>query len=244
METDTIHIILAKTNNCRNNGAYVICDIRINKMVLASKQNDLTDRQQKTTHNPLVTNTIMDTHTLFKILHELRCSENFRNGMAQKVRLDRQLKSGHDDDDDNCRYVEALMLVQSNTVLPIDYNWTMRVLNVALGRVILEDCYSWLSTLGGAFSALGEDFNEFSIKAGLLAAEKQFKLALLLGDQRLLAKCYLFVSLSLCQLGKKRQCVRHLKNVVIPYLNSLPKIDNVLKNMYLHILFRLKNPFK
>lgn len=58
--------------------------------------------------------------------------------------------------------------------------------------------FSWLSTLGGAFSALGDYFEDRAEIAGKISIH-QMRLALRLGDPTLISRCKLFFSISLMQ---------------------------------------------
>jgi adenylate cyclase class IV len=62
----------------------------------------------------------------------------------------------------------------------------------------LEDALHWLSTLGGAFSNLGEHDQAFAKRAGE-NAQKQLIVATKFGDPMVVAKCWLFVAMSLMQ---------------------------------------------
>ncbi len=62
----------------------------------------------------------------------------------------------------------------------------------------LEDALHWLSTLGGAFSNLGEHNKMFAKRAGENAT-KQLIVAQKFGDKLVIAKCWLFVAMSLMQ---------------------------------------------
>lgn len=62
----------------------------------------------------------------------------------------------------------------------------------------LNYALSWLSTLGGAFSALGDYFANCAEVAGKISYQ-QLKLALRMNDQNTVARCRLYFSLSLIQ---------------------------------------------
>ena len=70
-----------------------------------------------------------------------------------------------------------------------------------------EDALHWLSTLGGAYSNLGEHSAEFAVKAGQNAL-KQLVVGQQCGDLVTVIKCHLFLSHSLAQQGRLRQAVR------------------------------------
>lgn len=62
----------------------------------------------------------------------------------------------------------------------------------------VDHALSWFSTLGGAFSALGDYFTNCAEIAGKISVN-QLRLALRLGDPLVAARCRLYFSLSLIQ---------------------------------------------
>ncbi|XP_047344802.1 uncharacterized protein LOC124947125 isoform X2 [Vespa velutina] len=80
----------------------------------------------------------------------------------------------------------------------LDYKWNERITKIILETRELDYAMSWLSTLGGAFSALGEEFQHCAQMAGKISV-KQFQLALHLGNPLLVARCKLYAALSLIQ---------------------------------------------
>ncbi|KAF3427383.1 hypothetical protein E2986_09426 [Frieseomelitta varia] len=98
-----------------------------------------------------------------------------------------------------------------------------RITQMAIERREVDHTMSWLSTLGGAFSALGEEFQHcisclndlyynvssafkcsFSTQAEMAGkiSIKQFELALRVRDPFLIARCKLYTALSLIQQGQ------------------------------------------
>lgn len=65
-------------------------------------------------------------------------------------------------------------------------------------RCELDHALSWLSTLGGAFSALGDYFDACAKMAGKISVH-QLQLALRLNDPNIVTRCRLYFSLSLIQ---------------------------------------------
>lgn len=65
-------------------------------------------------------------------------------------------------------------------------------------RCELDHALSWLSTLGGAFSALGDYFSNCALIAGKISVH-QLQLALRLDDPTIVTRCRLYFSLSLIQ---------------------------------------------
>ncbi|XP_055326541.1 uncharacterized protein F58A4.6 [Sitodiplosis mosellana] len=83
----------------------------------------------------------------------------------------------------------------------IDYAWCRRAFRITWEKVEIENLMSWLSTLGGAFSALGDSFEKCAEKAGRIS-EYQLKLASKSGDPSIIARCKLYYSISLIQKGR------------------------------------------
>ncbi|XP_066255601.1 uncharacterized protein F58A4.6 [Euwallacea similis] len=95
---------------------------------------------------------------------------------------------------------DILLLVPTKRDL-IDYNWNERMYELARERCEIDHAFSWLSTLGGAFSALGDYFAKCADTAGKISFH-QLKLAFRIGDPNMQARCRLYLALSLIQ--KKR----------------------------------------
>ncbi|CAD6208985.1 GSCOCG00010797001-RA-CDS [Cotesia congregata] len=83
----------------------------------------------------------------------------------------------------------------------LDYIWNEIITSMVLERREISYAMSWLSTLGGAFSAMGDQFCHCAKIAGKISIH-QFKLAMRLGDPSVIACCKLYVCLSLIQQEK------------------------------------------
>ncbi|KAK3927070.1 hypothetical protein KUF71_015376 [Frankliniella fusca] len=83
----------------------------------------------------------------------------------------------------------------------IDHMWCERISHLVMERAELDNAMSWLSTLGGAYSALGDHFSHCADMAGRISLQ-QFQLALRLGDPSTVARCKLYIALSLIQKNK------------------------------------------
>ncbi|XP_040566592.1 uncharacterized protein F58A4.6 isoform X2 [Lepeophtheirus salmonis] len=91
------------------------------------------------------------------------------------------------------------------------YRLTAGVLHRAID---MEHALYWLSSLGGAFSNLGEHSSNWAVRAGENALQ-QMKLVSLLEDPSLVSKCQLYLALSLIQrneLCKARQILLSVYN--------------------------------
>lgn len=91
-------------------------------------------------------------------------SPNFRN-----------LVNEDDDSDDRFNFNMTL----------IDHSWSKKILELVGNKAKLMESFSWLSTLGGGFSALGERDAKFSARAGALSLGQQLHLAELLDVSKL-----------------------------------------------------------
>lgn len=100
----------------------------------------------------------------------------------------------------------------------------------------IDHMMSWLSTLGGAFSALGDYFSASAEIAGKISMH-QMKLACRMGDPFLLSRCYLYSSISLIQKGRFKLARRILET---HYKFATEKNDTRLVKMCLGIWSKLQ----
>ncbi|KAL5016910.1 hypothetical protein ScPMuIL_006499 [Solemya velum] len=91
----------------------------------------------------------------------------------------------------------------------IDYSWCYRMEGQAAKQMLLEEAMACMSTLGGAYSALGNYFQEYAKEAGRISL-KQMKIAMEIGDPSLAARCKVFLAQSFMQCGHFRIC----KNII------------------------------
>ncbi|XP_076231539.1 uncharacterized protein F58A4.6 [Calliopsis andreniformis] len=122
----------------------------------------------------------------------------------------------------------------------LDYKWNERMTQMAMERREVDHAMSWLSTLGGAFSALGDNFQHCAEIAGKISV-KQFELALRLGDPLLVARCKLYAALSLIQQGHFKMPKKIIRNV---YTFSITQNDVRLQNMCRGIWAKLQYCYK
>ncbi|XP_005102475.1 uncharacterized protein LOC101850969 [Aplysia californica] len=120
----------------------------------------------------------------------------------------------------------------------IDFPWCDRILCLLNKHITLEEGFAWLSTLGGAHSALGEVFSQHAEQAGKIS-KKQLKVAMLLGNEQMIARCFVFWSWSLMQRGELRRCRRCIRNVW-RYCKRLRCRDHILENMCKAVWSRLQ----
>lgn len=94
-----------------------------------------------------------------------------------------------------------LIIVDDEFLFPVDYKIASLCNSMLLECQHLDSAMSWLSTLGGAFSALGDYDMKFAEFAGE-TSRKQMKIAIRLQNPDLIARCWLYFALSLIQKAK------------------------------------------
>ncbi|XP_076040385.1 uncharacterized protein LOC143024890 isoform X4 [Oratosquilla oratoria] len=153
---------------------------------------------------------------------------------------------------DQCRkyiqyneYCPSVLQICLHDSIPhvIDYAWGYRIQNSILQRQHLDTLMSWLSTLGGACSALGDYNRIFAERAGAIS-QRQLQIAASLGDPLLVARCRLYTAISLIQQRKYKtsaQVIRH----IFAWAQNLPDDlkDQRLINMCHGIWTKLQHEF-
>jgi len=107
----------------------------------------------------------------------------------------------------------------------IDYKSCNMAFFKVWDQVELEDALHWLSTLGGAYSNLGDHSMDFAIKAGKNAI-KQMTIALRSPDPLVIYKCWLFVAMSLMQQKQLKK-----SKAIIQRVHQQVKSDHDDKNL-------------
>ncbi|XP_028043311.1 uncharacterized protein F58A4.6 [Bombyx mandarina] len=102
----------------------------------------------------------------------------------------------------------------------IDYAWNERIVRLVWMRLEIENAFSWLSTLGGAYSALGDYFEDCAEEAGRISI-RQYKLSKMLGDESLAARSRLYSALSYSQKGHL-----HLSRHIVRNVAEFARITN------------------
>lgn len=82
----------------------------------------------------------------------------------------------------------------------LDKRWCGMLHQSVQERIQLDVSMSWLSTLGGACSALGDYSPDWASKAALISSQ-QMKLAVRIGDPHVLARCRLYAAIAFIQKG-------------------------------------------
>ncbi|XP_018407137.1 PREDICTED: uncharacterized protein F58A4.6 [Cyphomyrmex costatus] len=122
----------------------------------------------------------------------------------------------------------------------LDYKWSEKLMQMVAERQEVDHAMSWLSTLGGAFSALGEEFEHCAKMAGKISV-KQFELAMRLDNPLLVARCRLYAALSFIQRGNfitPKYMIRKIYNF------ALKEKDVRLQNMCRGVWAKLRYSYK
>ncbi|XP_043661407.1 uncharacterized protein F58A4.6 [Drosophila teissieri] len=124
----------------------------------------------------------------------------------------------------------------------IDYRFADMLAHTLWEHIEVEHLMSWLSTLGGGFSALGEQFERCAETAGKISLQ-QLKIGLRLGDPFLQARCKLYFSISLIQRGQLRTA-KHLIRKQYDFARRNVEKDVRLMRMCLGIWQRLSYEYE
>lgn len=120
----------------------------------------------------------------------------------------------------------------------IDYKWNRILLHTLWEHIEVEYLMSWLSTLGGGYSALGEQFSKCAEVAGKISL-RQFNIGLRLGDPFLQARCKLYYSISLIQTGQLRKA-KYIIREQYKFARKQKEFDGRLVKMCHGIWLRLQ----
>lgn len=128
---------------------------------------------------------------------------------------------------------------------PLDYKSCRLVSQQLWQEIETEDALNWLSTLGGAYSNLGEHSEDFARQAGD-NAKKQMQVILrsqqLHKSPSVILRCWLFLAMSAMQQGRLKDSRKILQSVYQTSKTGLTPADRDVKieKMCLGIWSRLK----
>lgn len=171
--------------------------------------------------------------SFYRISFLQKCNMLFKNEFAQ---------SSNSMKNENSNRI-IIWELDDNICQIIDTSWCHRMNHCALERQHLDYLMSWLSTLGGACSALGDYSPGFALKAGAISV-KQMELAIQLGDPTLIARCRLYASISFIQQNKYKMAVKIIKDVY-GWVKSLPEscVDQRILRMCQGIWTKLRHEY-
>ncbi|CAD7087612.1 unnamed protein product [Hermetia illucens] len=125
---------------------------------------------------------------------------------------------------------------------PLDYIGNEITSRTIWEKVEIENMMSWLSTLGGGFSALGDSFVNCAEIARKISL-KQLALGIRIGDPFIQVRCKLFYSISLIQTGKLR-LARHIIESQYKFAVKYAEYDARLVKMCQGIWLKLQYEHK
>ncbi|XP_049839262.1 uncharacterized protein LOC126284401 [Schistocerca gregaria] len=181
----------------------------------------------------------LDGYVLSALTASLIYSKIYRKKFTEKCSLyvEDRLKQSH---------VKSPLCVIVNLIPAkrelLDYRWNDRMITLATEKRELENAMYWLSTLGGAFSALGDEFQHCAVMAGRISVG-QLWLALRLGDALTVARCKLFLALSLMQQGRLR-AARQLVLLQYVVAKSVKEVDPRLSRMCQGVWAKLRYAYQ
>lgn len=118
--------------------------------------------------------------------------------------------------------------------------WSWRIMLLILKKQSLEETMAWLSTLGGAYSAMGDYYTRCAEIAGKISIQ-QLQVALQTGDPISIAKCRVYIAISLMQRGRLKDAEKIIRS---QWLVGKRSGNNQLKNMCLGVWSRLSHLVK
>ena len=154
----------------------------------------------KKTGKPKLKAVHIETEGLFFVafLRELQNSLVYRLSVLEQWTCVWQNKFVKTSSTDNRAGVVVQVRVHHRLPHVLDYAWGERMCQCVVERQQLDIMMSWLSTLGGACSALGDQLADFAERAGAISV-KQLEIALRLGDPNMASRCKLYAAISLIQ---------------------------------------------
>jgi len=160
---------------------------------------------------------------------------------TQTIHSSDKLNDRTDGIDQKTDSIDLLIKLKSmDHYLAIDTNWNKRILNLVVIRFKVEDSLSWLSTLGGAYSSLGEYDINCAVKAGQISVS-QLRLAAISGDPNLMARCGIYMAYSMCQQNRRPEAIKMIKRSLYPFISKIKNCDKIVLSMYSSLCYRIKN---
>lgn len=97
--------------------------------------------------NVILTETYINSDgiNLHYFLNELKVSQNYRKIVKRNVKLKKGL----------------VIEIKPPKKEILDYEWNYKILQLVFFAAEFDNIFSWMSTLGGAFSSLGDQFSHF-----------------------------------------------------------------------------------
>lgn len=157
---------------------------------------------------------------------------------AYRIVFSSNLQAYFSSNESHCNHAQItltkLYVVVDESAHCIDRMWNRRLLYQIRLKMELWESMAWMSTLGGAYSCLGEHDTYFASKAGAMS-KTQMQLSSVVGDPNLVVRCAIYKVYSFCQLNQRKKARSFLKDHIFPFLSQMifnKCCDNIVKNMY------------
>jgi len=154
----------------------------------------------------------MDGFLFSCFVRELKCSEVFRRSVIKRFmdcyneKRSRCMLVNSSCHLECLHHFQVVVRLRWPEDVMFDYAWIGRMERLANERLELENLMAWLSTLGGAYSALGDDYIQCAETAGKISMH-QLKIAIKLCDPITSAKCKVYFAISLLQQGYLKESI-------------------------------------
>ncbi|XP_042234293.1 uncharacterized protein LOC121874260 isoform X2 [Homarus americanus] len=139
-------------------------------------------------------------------LKELKISNIYRLSVYQQWLLKFKQKYSLDMINEHKEHLIIRWTLEDSMPYIIDYEWCNIMKRSVQEKQHLNTIMSWLSTLGGACSALGDYSAQFAERAGTISLQ-QLDIAFRLGDPLIVSRCRLYAAISLIQQHKFKVCL-------------------------------------
>ncbi|XP_014290269.1 uncharacterized protein F58A4.6 [Halyomorpha halys] len=177
---------------------------------------------------------IMDSYLASLFYYVIKSSVSYRTLLANLIL---KKKNNHASSNKVNRILVCVSIIHPKKEM-IDYKGNRMFEISCLERRELDHAMAWLSTLGGAFSALGDSIENCATIAGKISV-RQLQIAIRLGDPYLAARCKLYMALSLIQ-KHRFKLAKTIIEAQYLFASQGPIIDYRLKSMCLGIWAKLK----
>ncbi|XP_061193065.1 uncharacterized protein LOC133201282 [Saccostrea echinata] len=200
--------------------------------------------RSKQTYNFFLTALKLDAHLASCLIFEFKLFPQFRerlfrffkknyNSQHTIVNFNEQDMEAHTTTiKEQNKYVIFDYVVEVYPVYPkqkVDYAWSYRLGAQMVRRMLLEEAFAWFSTLGGAYSSLGDCFPRFAEEAGRIAM-KQLRIAEEEENPILECKAKLFFAQSLMQRGYTAESQRIIRAQTV-FAKRMIEVDSKLLTM-------------
>ncbi|XP_050443206.1 uncharacterized protein LOC126847154 [Adelges cooleyi] len=174
----------------------------------------------------------MDSNCLECVIKSLESSIDLRRSLMRKMSIITSM-----DNNNITVSVQDINLIEPQKYR-LQYTWCEMYEKTNLEYRELEDIMAWLSTLGGAFSSLGDKTEQCAIVAGKISLQ-QLQIAIKIGDPLIAARCQLYVAISLMQRGQFKTARRIIKKQYL-FVKSHLVVDERLVKMCCGIWTKLR----